>query len=730
MKKVLIFTLCLSFLVSMAFAQEMIPTIDKVANNVPMGKPHITNDRMSPNFTFTHAPSAIMTSYYDYMIGSYNGIPLRVIPPDIQGGGYFMTYHGRRTASGTRRVFYTYLNSSGNTIANSEITNTANNEGYPTVAVDPVSGKPLYAWHANADTDTQLETQFTADGFIDGSYGIFGDIITLMDNPAVINTSPTESTSDNEFIWPTAQIGPSPVAGKRRVYVVSRNSVTHSYGPSENPRFAYADFDANQIEGGVPLDWNYMTIPEMDQWNVDDQWRRPFHALTTDDAGNLYYAGFHFATEADGTTDISEPDIDVFKCGNYGEGTWSRVSEWSRISTWNPNSSPTDTTGFFASDATGLPYGDNEIYFQIMGAGSSHLNASVDDLNRIHFPAIWGLNNYEGYYYPYYQYPKEVIFDPTLPEDSQFKINELWPQKDVTNTYSDFYQPWDNEAPWGEEEFVQDPDTGTWTPDSVNSWDFPYWDQSAHSDAMFFHCNNMKVTEGNGHGMLATVWQNCYRAVLANALGDPDYSAWANTPEIWISVSQDNGNHWSSPIKLNNIETPEFAGLKPMWVYPADKVIWVSDGENGRKVGKLGLMFYNDYTWGAYAIDPPVGSTNDGGQVMFTELEITFPLPGEASDDPTVTPVTNMLNQNYPNPFNPVTTITFDMAKKAVANVSVYNVKGQLVKTLYNGIADFGRNSVTWNGIDNNGSQVSSGLYFYRLSTDGKVETRKMMLMK
>lgn len=105
----------------------------------------------------------------------------------------------------------------------------------------------------------------------------------------------------------------------------------------------------------------------------------------------------------------------------------------------------------------------------------------------------------------------------------------------------------------------------------------------------------MKITEGNGHGMLAVVWQNCRRAKRYNADGDTDYSPWANTPEIWISVSSDNGDHWSEPIKLNNIETPEFAGLKPMWVYPANKVKYVGMQGN-QKIGKLGIMFYNDFT--------------------------------------------------------------------------------------------------------------------------------------
>lgn len=727
MKKALLITLCLTFLVGIAFAQQMDPATNKKALEGPEMKPCILqNSRTVPQYTFTRTPYALLTSYYDYMIGSYNGIPLRVIPSDISGGGYFMTYHARRAANATRRIFYAYLGADGSLTTNSEISNVTVNEGYPTLAVDPISGKPLYAWHANADSEADyLETQFTADSFIQGTDGVFLPITTLIDNPVTCLT-----TNDNEYIWPTAQIGPSPIAGKSRVYIVARNATTHTYGPSENPRIAYADFDGDQIELGEPaLDWHFTSIPEMDQWNHDSEWRRPFHALTTDDAGNVYYAGFHFATESDGSTDIPEPDLDVFKCNNFGEGTWTRVSEWSKMPSWNPNTSPTDTTGVFEISGGNSPYGDDGLYWSVNGSASSHMNATIDDLGRIHYPAIWSLNNIDGYYYPAYQYPKEIIFDPSEAEGSQFLINEIWPKKDPNNNVDQCFQPWDTEEPWGEEEFAQDPDTGEWYVSSYFSWDFPYWDQSAHGDAMFFHCNNMKVTEGNDHGMLATVWQNCYRAKRFNADGDTDYAEWANTPEIWISVSSNNGDNWSEPISLNNIETPEFAGLKPMWVYPADKVIYVGE-QDGLKVGKLGLMFYNDYTWGSFVIDPGVGATNDGGQVMFTEIQITFPPTGDAAEDPSVSPVTNMLNQNYPNPFNPETTITFDMPKTAIANLSVYNVKGQLVKTLHNGVANYGRNSVVWNGTDNNGSQISSGIYFYRLSTDGKVETRKMMLLK
>jgi flagellar hook assembly protein FlgD len=89
-----------------------------------------------------------------------------------------------------------------------------------------------------------------------------------------------------------------------------------------------------------------------------------------------------------------------------------------------------------------------------------------------------------------------------------------------------------------------------------------------------------------------------------------------------------------------------------------------------------------------------------------------------------------MLNPNYPNPFNPKTTISFDMPKAANARLDIYNAKGQRVKTLFDGNAAYGRTSLIWNGTDSSGNAVSSGIYFYRLSTENHNETRKMILMK
>ncbi|MDZ4181371.1 MAG: hypothetical protein U1B83_00740, partial [Candidatus Cloacimonadaceae bacterium] len=274
----------LGLIVVLVYGEPMVPSEHYRAVEIPQGY-MVPRTRDVPAYTFSRLPTSIITNYYDYMIGSYNGLPLRSIPAS-QGGGYFMTYHGRRQATSTRRIFYTYIDAAGNVINNNEITSIQNHEGYGTMAVDPISGKPLYAWHANADADAQLEVQFTSDAFIVGIAGLFNDIQNIVNNPTSITSPSGITTNNNEFIWPTAVIGPSPIAGKRRIYVVSRNSVSNTSAPCENPYFAYADFNGMDIENGIALNWSYTSIPEMNAWNTDlSNWRRPFYAVAADNAG-------------------------------------------------------------------------------------------------------------------------------------------------------------------------------------------------------------------------------------------------------------------------------------------------------------------------------------------------------------------------------------------------------------------------------------------------------------
>ena len=88
------------------------------------------------------------------------------------------------------------------------------------------------------------------------------------------------------------------------------------------------------------------------------------------------------------------------------------------------------------------------------------------------------------------------------------------------------------------------------------------------------------------------------------------------------------------------------------------------------------------------------------------------------------------LSQNYPNPFNPVTRMDYTLPKRSRVVISIYNVLGQEVKTIINREQEYGYHSITWDGIDNRGKQMSSGVYFARMNSNSFSQTKKMLLVK
>ena len=102
----------------------------------------------------------------------------------------------------------------------------------------------------------------------------------------------------------------------------------------------------------------------------------------------------------------------------------------------------------------------------------------------------------------------------------------------------------------------------------------------------------------------------------------------------------------------------------------------------------------------------------------------------ELSLDQYAIPETHSFSQNYPNPFNPETVIHYDLPVRGRVDISVFNMMGQKVATLVDGEMDAGSHSVVWNAKDSNGENLASGVYLYRMETDGFVQTRKLILMR
>jgi len=117
---------------------------------------------------------------------------------------------------------------------------------------------------------------------------------------------------------------------------------------------------------------------------------------------------------------------------------------------------------------------------------------------------------------------------------------------------------------------------------------------------------------------------------------------------------------------------------------------------------------------------------NDGSSEMVSVAFTYTPVDGDNNGVVAVT----ALNGNYPNPFNPTTAISFSVKEAGNVLLEVYNAKGQKIKTLVKSEMEAANHVVTWNGDDNSGKKVSSGIYFYKMKTTGYTSVKKMLLIK
>lgn len=131
------------------------------------------------------------------------------------------------------------------------------------------------------------------------------------------------------------------------------------------------------------------------------------------------------------------------------------------------------------------------------------------------------------------------------------------------------------------------------------------------------------------------------------------------------------------------------------------------------------------YTYGN--IYPPTAAVLEAGRAI--RFTTTAPDSYVSNEDAVATiPVSNL--RNFPNPFNPNTTIAFESKAATTASLNIYNMRGQLVRELHKGAIPAGNNSFTWDGTDDSGQNVATGLYLYRLQTPSASYARKMLLMK
>ena len=105
-------------------------------------------------------------------------------------------------------------------------------------------------------------------------------------------------------------------------------------------------------------------------------------------------------------------------------------------------------------------------------------------------------------------------------------------------------------------------------------------------------------------------------------------------------------------------------------------------------------------------------------------------LPTDVDENGDAIPNAFSVEQNYPNPFNPNTTIDFSIARSEFVSIDVFNILGERIRSLADRTFAAGEHSVEWDGRDNDGTEVASGIYYYRITAGEATESRKMVLLK
>ncbi len=153
---------------------------------------------------------------------------------------------------------------------------------------------------------------------------------------------------------------------------------------------------------------------------------------------------------------------------------------------------------------------------------------------------------------------------------------------------------------------------------------------------------------------------------------------------------------------------------------------WVNDLYNDSSYQVLGSQLQNfSASIAAYGSAVYTISTQE-------EMLILPPIPPIVSVDDQLTGIPQEFNlfQNFPNPFNPSTTIRYSVIQPGNVSIRIYDILGREVKTLLNEIKAAGTYNLVWNGVNNAGDKVSSGIYLYRMESGSFVQTKKMILLK
>ncbi len=231
-------------------------------------------------------------------------------------------------------------------------------------------------------------------------------------------------------------------------------------------------------------------------------------------------------------------------------------------------------------------------------------------------------------------------------------------------------------------------------------------------------------------------------AVSATVVGPEDDEPPVNNPPpsntVVLEPEEPRGARDIGTITLT-AATP--ATIQASWEAPSEspadyRIMWAKVDES--------FKTWTDNTGNAYPTEPSYAITGlEAGEEYKVKIraryngtagdwsgQATITVVESQSSKPIVPSLTFGLEANYPNPFNPETHIAYRLSTSGAVELAIYNILGQRIRTLVQEVQSAGRYRVVWNGRNDNGAPVASGIYLYRLSSAQEVQVRRLLLLK
>ena len=515
-----------------------------------------------PDWNLFVEPTVLLTTYYNYLPGNYCSYPIRIQHGDgpQEGGGKYLIFHARPTQTDNRRVYWAYVQSNDITINGpGTVTGYDNWQGYAGVdMINNFSDNPVVCWHEDYDGDTYFETPVTYDDFdLLGIPGFWQDVYPI-DNP---------NAPYDEYIWPYVYSGPSPLGDDyTRIYILRSNYALNSFAhPCENVEIRYKDIQsANEIN---TAGWDNLVDPPMfTDWREYDI--RPFQSFTIDQntPGRLAFVGYavYLTPEAVPTPPPVEEGLFIYESLDYGE-TWTLYELGFPPKIENI---PNFEFNGYCPDSLDV------------GCIGYHNSAIFDSNGNLHWCYLgsYGIPIEGGYYYldGFLDQREFVWFG-----GDEVEHRNVWPQ-----------------CPW-----EVDPATG----DTVLHY--------SHCVPMSDMTQNLQRQAVDlEDDLMIQVWADGTYQMFAQ-WGIPGYEEYLDHPLIYISASNDNGQHWTEPIRVSDITNPIFEDQKTLYPYIADEIVDVSNQYPGGDWRRVYMYYYDDRT---------IGPWTPWGYLNYMAIDIDF----------------------------------------------------------------------------------------------------------